>query len=187
MNYEEFEKELNALVKQNNLIEDCYKDVVKDYSGFIHNRPFVNFLKITDNKHIVETVNYFINVKHFLDENLDIDALKAIDKWYDLFSLIEIWRYDTTFFLLNNNVDGQELRKSFSKSYLDEAKVHLVYDELLTRYYAYKENTSEPIRCFTDLYGEEYNLYVNAHASPLDGDALDYFLPGINGKNFLRL
>lgn len=70
---------------------------------------------------------------------------------------------------------------------MDEAKVHLVYDELLTRYYSYKENTSEPIRCFTDLYGEEYNLYVNAHASPLDGDALDYFLPGINGKNFLRM
>ena len=40
MNYEEFEKELNALVKQNNLIEDCYKDVVKDYSGFIHNHYF---------------------------------------------------------------------------------------------------------------------------------------------------
>lgn len=187
MNYEEFETELNALVKQNNLIEDCYKDVVRDYSGFIHHRPFVNFLKITDNKHIVETVNYFINVKHFLDENLDIDALKAIDKWYDIINLIVKWQYDTTFFLLNNNVDGQELCKSFPKSYLDEVKVRLVYDELLTPYYSKKENTSDPIRCFTDLYGEKYCLFVDAHASPLDGDALDYFLTGVDGKYFLRM
>lgn len=28
MNYEEFEKELNALVKQNNLIKEYYKDIV---------------------------------------------------------------------------------------------------------------------------------------------------------------
>lgn len=182
MNCADFESQLKSMVNQNNLIKNCYEDVIKDCSGCIHVHPNVNFLKITDSEHIAETVNYFINVKHFLDDNLDIGALKTIDKWFDVRRIIWNWQYDTTFFLLSKKIYEETLQKAFPKNYLNEEKVYFVYDELLTSFYSRKENTSEPVRCFTDIYGEKYYLYVEAYPSSLDGDALYYYLSGIKGK-----
>ena len=176
MEYNIFQSELARLLKTD-CFENCNENIIDDRCGFIHEKPFINFIKIKNGNSVVSAINRYIETKHFITKNLDINALKCIDKWYDIRQKIWNWQYDTTFFFTPKDENVSELRNIFSKQLLKDEKITVIIHDRLPNSSDYPRPFSDKlVRCFTDLYGEIYDLYLSSSPSSLDGDALCYTL-----------
>lgn len=175
MDYNAFQSELDQLLKTD-YFENCNASIIDDRFGFIHEKPFINFIKIKKGDSVVAAVNLYIEIKHFLAKDLDIDSLKCIDKWHDTRQKIWNWQYDTTFFFTTDD-NVSELKSKFSKQLLADEKITVIIHDRLPNSSDYPRPFSgKLVRCFTDLYGEIYDLYLSSYPSSLDGDALCYTL-----------